>query len=89
MIAAAWAWFVGSKVGRWIVAAGAVLLAIGGALLLGRRQGRQAAGQEQEAQEHEAYRDAVQTRDRVEDRLRRAADGTAADELRRHWSRDD
>ncbi|TSD85639.1 hypothetical protein FFK22_026710 [Mycobacterium sp. KBS0706] len=88
MIAAAWAWFAGSKLGRWIIAAGAVVLAIGGALLLGRRQGRQAQEREQEAEDHEAYRDAVDTRNRIEDRIRRAGDGTAADELRKRWSRD-
>lgn len=88
MIATAWAWFAGSRIGRWIIAAGAVVLAIGGALLLGRRQGRQAQEREAEAKDHEAYRDAVDTRDRVEDRIRRAGDGTAAGELRDRWSRD-
>ncbi|MFE0754190.1 hypothetical protein ACFW16_09575 [Inquilinus sp. NPDC058860] len=88
MIAAAWAWFAGSRAGRWGIAAGAVVLAIGGALLLGRRQGRQAQEREQEAQDHEAYRDAVETRRTVEDRIGRAGNGTAADELRRRWSRD-
>ena len=88
MIAAAWAWFAGSKLGRWIIAAGAVVLAIGGALLLGRRQGRQAQEREQEAEDHEAYRDAVDTRNRIEDRMRRAGDSTAADELWKRWSRD-
>ena len=88
MIAAAWAWFAGAKLGRWIIAAGAVVLTIGGALLLGRWQGRQAQEREQEAEDHEAYRDAVDTRNRIEDRIRRAGDGTAADELRKRWSRD-
>lgn len=88
MIAAAWSWFIGSKLGRAIAAAGLALLAIGGVLLLGRRQGRQAAEQEQEIEDHEAYRDATETRNRVEDRIRRAGDGTAADELRQRWSRD-
>jgi hypothetical protein len=88
MIAAAWAWFAGSKLGRWIIVACALVLAIGGALLLGRRQGRLAQEREQEAEDHEAYRDAVDTRNRIEDRIRRAGDGTAADELRKRWSRD-
>lgn len=88
MIAVTWAWFAGSWTGRWIIAAGAVVLAIGSALLLGRRQGRQAQKREREAQDHEAYRDTVETRRTVEDRIRRAGDGTAADELRRRWSRD-
>lgn len=88
MIAAAWGWFASSKLGRWIIAAGAVVLAIYGALLLGRRQGRRAQEGEQEAEDHEAYRDAVDTRNRIEDRIRRAGDGTAADELRKRWSRD-
>ncbi len=88
MIAAVWAWLAGSKLGRWIIAAGALVLAIGGALLLGRRQGRQAQEREREAQDHEAYRDAVDARNRIEDRIRRAGDGTAADELRKRWSRD-
>lgn len=88
MIAAAWAWLAGSKVGRWIIAAGAVALAIGGTLLLGRRQGRQAKEREQEAEDHEAYRHVVDTRDRIDNRVRRAGDGTAADELRKRWSRD-
>jgi hypothetical protein len=88
MIAAAWAWFAGSKLGRWIIAAAALVLAIGSALLLGRRQGRQAQEREQEAEDHAAYRDAVDTRNRIEDRVRRAGDGTASDELRKRWSRD-
>ena len=88
MIAAAWAWFAGSKLGRWIIAAGAVALAISGSLLLGRQQGRQAQEREREAQDHEAYRDAVDARNRIEDRIRRAGDGTVADELRKRWSRD-
>lgn len=88
MIGAVWAWFSGSTLGRWIIGAGAVVLAIGGALLLGRRQGRQAEEQEQEGEAHEAYREAVETRKRIEDGIRRAGDGTAADELRRDWSRD-
>jgi len=88
MIAAAWTWFAGSTPGRWIITAGALVLAIGGALLLGRRQGRQAQEREQEAEDHEAYRDAVDTRSRIEDRIRRSGDGAAADELRKRWSRD-
>ncbi|WP_225768493.1 hypothetical protein [Inquilinus sp. Marseille-Q2685] len=88
MIAAAWACFAGSWAGRWVIAVGAVVLAIGGALLLGRRQGRQAQEREQEARDHEAYRNAVDARRTVEDRIRRAGDGTASDELRRRWSRD-
>jgi hypothetical protein len=88
MIVEAWAWFSGTKVGRWAVAGGAVLLAIGTALLLGRGQGRRQAEQEQKAKDHEAYRGAVETRNRIEDRVRRAGDGTAADQLRDRWSRD-
>jgi hypothetical protein len=88
VIAAAWAWFSGTAVGRWIIAAGVVAAAIGGALLLGRWQGRQAAEQDQEAEQHEAYRDAVETRNSVEDGIRRAGDGTAASRLRDGWSRD-
>lgn len=88
MIGAAWAWFSGSTLGRWIIGVGAAVLAIGGALVLGRRQGRQAQEQDQEAEDHEAYRDTVDTRRRIEDGVRRAGDGTAADELRRDWSRD-
>lgn len=88
MIATAWAWFSGTTVGRWTIAAGAVVLAIGAALLLGRGQGRRQAEQEQEAKDHEAYQDAVTTRNRIEDRVRRAGDGTAADQLRDKWSRD-
>jgi hypothetical protein len=88
MIAAAWAWVSGTAIGRWIIAAGLVATAIGSALLLGRWQGRQAAVQDQEAEQHEAYRGAVETRNSVEDRIRRAGDGTAAGRLRDGWSRD-
>ena len=70
------------------IAAGAVGLAIGTALLLGRGQGRRQAEQEREAKDHEAYQGAVETRNRIEDRVRRAGDGTAADQLRDKWSRD-
>jgi hypothetical protein len=88
MIAAAWAWFSGTTVGRWIIAGGALVLAVGGALLLGRQQGREAQEQQQEAESYEAYQDAVETRNSVEDRIRRAGDGTAAGRLRDGWSRD-
>lgn len=77
-IAPGWAWFSSTTIGRWVIGGGAVLLAVGGALLLGRRQGRQAQEQQQEEADHEAYQGAVETRNSVEDRIRRAGDGTSA-----------
>jgi HAMP domain-containing protein len=88
MIAAAWGWFCGSMIGRWIAAGAGIVLVIGAALMLGRRQGRQEESREQEAKNDEAYRNAMETRRRVEDRIRRSSDRTAADRLRDQWSRD-
>lgn len=89
MIAAAWAWLSGSALGRWALAAGAFIVALAGSWFLGKREGRKTSDAEHEAEDHEVYQDAVETRRTVEDRIRRAGDGTAADELRRDWSRPD
>lgn len=88
MIAAAWAWLSASKLGQWALAAGAFIAALAAAWLLGKREGRQVSDAEHEAESHEAYQDAVETRRTVEDRIRRAGDGTAARELHDRWSRD-
>lgn len=40
-LAAAWSWFIGTKVGRWIVGVCAVVAALGAALLVAFVKGRQ------------------------------------------------
>jgi hypothetical protein len=72
-----------TRVRGWMIAVaaaiGGVLLLVGGIFRAGRR-----AQQHDQAKAEGHARDA---RNRVDDAVRRAGDGTAADELRRNWRR--
>lgn len=83
----------------WALALAGIILAIGAALLYGRRRGREAAEDAQEARDAQARAEAQATRNEVDNetaklpdapaqRVGDAADGTAAGRLRDRWTRD-
>lgn len=81
----AWAWFIGTRVGRITLAVGAALLAV---FLIDRR-GYRRGSEETEERIDEASDRAADEREQFREDIDRATDKPgAADRLRDRWSRD-
>ncbi len=82
-IVSAVGWFLGTKVGRWCVAAGALAAAIGAALAKVYSAGKAAQQAKQDRQSLDAWR----TRAEIEDDVARLPTNERAKKLK-EWSRD-
>lgn len=74
-------WFLSTRLGRWLSMIGAGVVAVGSALLLGRRQGRRDAKQDAKEADYEnadAIRDNV--RSNLDERMRQYDDSGWRDE---------
>lgn len=64
-------WLLGTRVGRWLAVIGAALVALAGAVLMGRREGRKDARQKAKDEDHESAADIRgNVRRNLDDRVR-------------------
>lgn len=78
-LAAAWRWFLGTTLGRWIVGTGAVALALAVALYMAFRKGKHAQADADKAKDAKQQADAAHVAQQVQTNAAKAAEQVQKD----------
>jgi len=74
---------------RWLIIAGAFILAVIGALLAGKRSGRNAAERDAVVDAAAVQKNVINVRGDVDAEISSGGAGSSADKLRNDWMRDE